>query len=431
MKHKVAVLLSTCTFLLSASFAHGYKATFTPRISVNEEYTGNVFFTAENQQSDFITVVSPGFTLEASERTKGVSLTYDAGLSFYHRNTENDTLRHNARLAAWTDLSKTTKLNFYNSFQRTEEPFSEYFVTEATPDVDPTRRTGRQPYNRNTAGANVDYQISKYDSISMGYVYSILDNEDPTLEDSTSHNPSINYSHRFGPLFNLETSLAYEKGEFEISDDFDRWYGSIRLTRKLGEHLDGFVQYIHTQMDYKGETENYRIYDPSIGITYMIAEDTSLTLGVGYPVQERAVSKDESGFLINSDISKVWRLKRGTININFSSGYDQSYFRAENLGIHLFGEAGGSANYSFTKSLSGNIFVSTRESDYFNIDRRDRTGRAGLGFTYKPLTVKWLSLGLDYSYRIFNSTTDANDTEEDRVLFNISISPSQPIRLNQ
>jgi len=428
--HKVAVLLAVCT-LLSASLAHGYKATITPRLSVKGGYSSNVFFTNENQEADRNTVVTPGFTLEASERTKGVSLSYDLGFSFYKQYTQLDTLRHDARLAAWTDWGRTTKLDFYNSFQRTEEPGAEYLATGTTPEVDPTLRTGRQPYNRNTTGINLTHQIGKYDSISLGYTYRILDNEDPNVEDSTRHSPSINYSHRFGPLFNLDFEFTYEKGEFEISDDLDRYYGLARLNRNLGKHLTGFVQYSQTKAYFTGETENYWIYDPSIGITYIVGEDTSITLGIGHPIQDREVSEDESGFLINSNINHVWRFKRGSINVNGASGYDYSYGTAENLGINLFGRASCSASYSFTRSLSGNIFVSAGESDYFNIDRRDRNGRAGLGFTYKPLTVKWLSLGFDYSYRIFNSTTDINDYDEDRVQFNILISPSHPIRLNQ
>ena len=434
-KQKVAILLTTCTVLLSASFVHGYQATFTPRISINENYTGNVFFTNEDQESDFITVVSPGFTLEASERSKGVSISYDAGFSYYNKNNQNNTVRHNARLAGWTNLSKITRLEFYDTFQRTEEPFADTAETdleEIAAAEDTTRRTGRQPYYTNDLGFNLTHQIGKSDSLTLGYVYSILENEDPTVEDNASHNPSIGFSHRFSPYLDIGTNFAYTKGEFDTSDNFDQWEGSLRLNKRFTEHLGGFLNYSHTIMDFKGESEDYQIYDPSIGINYTITEETTFSLGVGYFVQDRELSEDEANFSINGDIGLAWQLRRGSINLSVSSGYDQSYFGAENLGYYTFSGIQGAVNYGLSKSLTGNISASYRENDYANLtpNRKDRIGQAGFGLTFNPLTITWLSIGLHYSYRTHNSTLDANDFVEDSVQFNISISPSQPIRLN-
>jgi len=435
LKTIIAILLAASTTLLCGSFAHGYQATFTPKISIKENYTGNVFFTNENQKSDFITVVSPGFTLEASERDKGVSISYDAGFSFYSSHAENDTLRHNARLAGWTDLSKVTKLEFYDIFQRTEEPAAdtaETDIEEIAAEEDTTRRTGRQPYYTNAAGFNLTHQIGKSDSLNLGYVYSILENEDPAVEDNAKHNPSVGFSHRFSPYLDIGTNFAYTKGEFDTSDNFDQWEGSLKLTKRFTEHLGGFIQYAHTLMDFKGDSENYQIYDPSIGINYTIAEGTSLSLGVGYFVQDRKESEDESDLSLNGDIGIAWQLKRGSVKITASSGYDQSYFGSENLGFNTYMGVQGAGSYGLTKSLSGNISASYKENDYVNLTtgRKDRISSAGIGFTFKPLTIKWLSIGLDYSYRNHNSTIDADDFDEDSVQFNISISPSQPIRLN-
>lgn len=430
MKFRIAFLLIACTFILSISSTHGYQATFTPRISVNEEYTDNVFFTNTNQKDDFITVVSPGCTLEASKSNMGVSFSYDAGFSFYSNHSGNDALRHNARLTGWTDLSQITRLEFYDRYNRTEETYTA--AEEITADQDQTRRTGRQPYYTNDLGLNLIRQIGRSSSLNLGYAYRILENQDPTLEDNVRHNSSIGFSHRFSPYLNIDLDFAYTKGEFDISDNFDNWEGSLRLNKRFTEHLGGFIQYAHTLMDFQGESEDYQIYDPSIGINYTIMEETTFSLGVGYFVQDREMSEDDATFSINGDIGKTWQLRRGSIDFSVSSGYDYSYFGAENLGYHTYTGLRGTGRYALNRSLNGNISASYRENDYSDLtpSRKDKISRVSLGFNLRPPTVNWLSIGLDYSYRIHNSTLDANDFNENRVQFNISISPSQPIRLN-
>ena len=47
MKSKI-FLVAVCTFFLTTSISFGYTATFIPRLSVNGEYTDNLFLTEED-----------------------------------------------------------------------------------------------------------------------------------------------------------------------------------------------------------------------------------------------------------------------------------------------------------------------------------------------------------------------------------------------
>ena len=425
MRLKIYFLAAIYTLLPAISDAE-YKIVFTPSISITGEYTDNVNLSDDDEESDYITIISPGFDLEISKTIRGVIISYEPGYSIYEKNASYNTWRHSAQFFGWTDISKKTKIELNDSFRYSEEPISE---------EDTTIREGREPYYTNSAGINLTHQLGKSDSISMGYTYSILENEDPDIEDNARHNPSMTYVHKFNPYLSLDTNVSYTRGEFEVSDDFDNWNGSLTLANKFTKYLDGFIQYSHTIMDYKGNTEDYIIYDPSIGINYIIAEDTFLSLNVGYFIQDREKSDDESGLTLSGNLGKTWRFKRGSINLTGASGYEESYFGAESLGFDIFYQAKGTATYAFTRYISGNINGSYRSDTYVNVDpeREDRTKNAGLGLTFRS-PIKWLpvSIGLSYLYHSVDSSLNENDYEDQRVQLNVSISKtlSKPIRLN-
>ena len=433
----VVLLIAVYGFYCPVVVFAGYKATFTPKISIREEYTGNVFFTSEDTEDDFVTVVSPGFDVEISGKRKGITISYTPEASFYSNNSENDTLRHNASINGWVDISRNTRLEIYNTFRRTEEPFTrpeEALTVEQPPaEVDTTRRRRLEPYYTNTTGFNLAQQIGKTDSVTIGYAYSILENEDSDVQDNARHNPSIAFSHQFSPYMDIGLSADYMRGEFSgESDDFDSFRGGFTLNRNFTKHFSGNVRYTHTIMDFKGETEDYQIYDPSIGFGYVFGENASVSLNIGYFIQDRRNSEDETGLSVNGNVGKTWQFKRGAINISGSSGYGESYFGAENLGFNTYYQVAGVGNYMFTKSLNGRLFGSYRENKYVNLvdDRTDKVSIAGVEVTYSPLTVKWLNFSLTYTYRQMDSTEDENDFEEDRVQLNISMTPSRVIQLN-
>ena len=431
MKFKTYFLVAIYTILLPAISYAEYKAVFTPKISINGEYTNNVNLSDDTEESDYIATISPGFDFEISKIIRGFKISYQPGYSNYSKHSKYNTWRQNAQFSGWADISTKTKLKLNNSFHRSEEPILE---------EDTTIRKDREPYYTNTASINLTHQLGKYDSISMGYVYSILENEDPDIEDNAKHNPSIGFSHRFSPYLDLDARVSYTKGEFDIddktveSDDFDHWNGSLQLTNKFTKYLDGFVNYAHTHMDFKGESEDYQIYNPSIGMSYTIDEGTSLSLNVGYYYRDREKSKDNSGISVNGNIGKTWRLKRGSINLTGSSGFGESYFGAESLGFNTYYQGQGTANYRLTRYLSGDISASYRTTEYLDIDpeREDRDTNAGLGLTFNSPARWWLpiSVRLGYSYHSVDSSLSENDYEDQRVQLNISIPFAKPIRLN-
>ena len=445
MRHIILFIVSGFILIFSSSPVLGAQFTFSPRLSITEEYTDNLFLTEDdnNKEEEFITIISAGFTAAITGKNSGLEISYDPAYSIYDEFTEFNAWRHDADLFAWIDLTKNSRIELRDTFLRTEDPYTEedYYEREESEEAevleeDPTIRTSREPYYRNIASLKYINRFGVNDSFFIAYTHELLENEDVTLEDNDRHTPSAGLINWFTPQWGLESEISYTKTEYDRepeytgspSEDFERYYGTIKLIRKFTRHLDGFIAHTHTYTDFEGREVDYQIYNPSVGIEYIILENISLSLEVGYFVKDtKDIGDDDTGWTGNGELIKT--LKRGSISLTGSVGYYETFYGAENLGISQFYAAGSRFEYELVQDLTLNIFGSYRHDRYIDIipERRDRAaiGGIGLSYTYR----EWLSLSLEYSHRIVNSTIDENDYRENRVVFRIEIEPPQPYRL--
>ncbi len=428
-KLSASIICAAIFFMLCATIpAEAYTLKCLPRFSISETYTNNLYFEDDAvRDHDYITTVSPGITAGIDFKSMGFEFSYDPEYSNYARHEGNNTMRQNAGFSGWAAISRSTRLNLMDSFVRTEDPVT------TREDYEYIRRT-RHLYHSNDATIELVSRFSPDDSFTLGYTHGLLANDDPNVEDNSSHNPYANLVYWFIPnTWGIEADSSYMKGVFEGEpDDFDHYSGDIRLMRRFDRHLDFFIEYSHSLMEYEGETENYNIYNPSAGVRWQISEDSNFTIDVGYFVQDMEVSDDNAGLTADGDLGTTWRVKGGSISITGSSGYRESYLDAENLGFSLYYGAECHAEYHFSRHFFSNGFASYNVDDYTNTDsesgadREDRNTRAGIGIT--ALITKWCSINLEYTYRFLDSTDIEVEYQENRTTFRIDIVPPHPFR---
>lgn len=440
MKFKIYFCVAISAVLFTASSVFAFQATFLPRISLAEEYTDNLYLSEDNEEDEFITTISLGFTTELLWQHGGIELSYDPARVLYHEFSENNTWRHAALFYGWANLTRNNKLEVRDDFLKTEDPLGV--------EADPTLRTTREPYWTNTSSVRFTNQFGENDSFYLEYAYGILENEDKTLEDNTRHIPSAGLTYWFTPQWGSEIILSYTNAEYDRedefyndptavpSDDFGQTNGSIRLIKRFSRQLEGYLAYTHIYVDFEKTKEDYQIYNPSIGFDYSIAQDKRIALEVGYFFQDNDKRvgdiDDESGMTADAVFEKTFQ--RGSVSLTGAGGYDEAFFGAENLGLSRFYEAGLEAEYNLTRRVTGDIFGSYRQDKYEDEDpvRRDKTTRGGVGLTYEY--ERWLSsninfsIRVEYSYRNFDSNIDINDYVENRGLLTITLTRSQPYR---
>ena len=453
MEHKSYILILIAILLFSASSEESFQATFTPRLSISEEFTDNLFLSHINPETEYITNISPAFSLGLLGKTSGLDLSYNPSYAYYNEYDEKNAWRHTAVLSGWAQLTRYTRIQLRDYFIHTDDPLPEEDIalrrttgpdisiqtedplseedttssgtTEPDYPIDSTERRGRSPYTRNVADINFTQQFGESDSFRLGYTNIFLENEDPTLEDNTTNEPSAGITYWFLPQWGIDIDISYTRGEWEVSDDIDRFYGTVRFLRQFTRHLDGYVRYSHTMVEYDGVTEDDRTYNPSIGIDYLIEKDISFKLDVGYFINDFDLRPDQSGMTGEAILTK--RFRRGSINFSALGGYDYAlYGTTQRNGFEKFAEGSISATYNFTRYVSGNINGAYRYSDYVDQGYQNDRAGGGVGLTITPLS--WMSIGLRYSYRMLESTIDTNEYQENRALLSITLAPSVPYR---
>ncbi len=246
--------------------------------------------------------------------------------------------------------------------------------------------------------------------------------------DEESINPTFAIMYRF-PLYksDLNMSLSYMEGRFsDPTKDFDNLYGTIKLNKKFTNKLSGFVQYSHTVAKFsEGRTENYSIYDPTVGITYLLGGEIPLTVGIGYFIRDKEISENEGAVSFKSNIGKAWTFGKTTLNLSANSGYDQSYFGAQQLGFGIFYDIKSALRHSFSKDTMGDISAAYRKDKYLDekAARNDENREAGAGITWF-LFQKWASVRLGYTFRDVISTLSENSYTENR--FSITFTAADP-----
>jgi hypothetical protein len=411
---------------------------------VRGEYTDNVFASGRRERDEYIVTASVGFTARLFGKNSGIEASYDPAYQWYEDFDENDGWIHDARVYAYSDLTKRTRLRFFNQFFLSRDPLGEdeYFRDdEVLVEGDPTKRTDRNKFYRNTANARITHQFGADDIVYAGFLHSILRNDSPDEEDNDRYEPSVGLNYWFGPKFGIQTRGVYTRGEFDQdsdftgnpTDDFDNYAGRLRMIlNTTRRHFSLFAQYNQIYRDYEGDSDDsYLVYAPSAGFQYLVDQGLRLRLGAGYFYQELDNDDNNDGIFINGEVDKRWNYRRGSINLNGTSGVDQQNFGARNLGLERFAQARAAANYSFFRTLSGNVSGRIRYSDVVNSNesQEDTSGelrtQANAGMSWLP--YRWMTWSLEYRYTKYAADGDLN-YDENRVGLTLTLRPDQPWR---
>lgn len=415
----------------------GYRSTILPRIAISGEYTDNAEQDSTDPQSDVITTVSPGVTYALTGETRALTLSYDPSLAYHAEREESLSTRHAATMSAYDQLTRASRLEFRDTFTRTDDPTPTREPTfvrtdEPAPPVDTTIRRGTEPYFTNFANARFLHRFGPTDSFFLAYTYSLLQNEDPTIEDNTRHIPEAGLTYFFNTRYGIETAARYSRGDFygeePVSDSINEIYMRSRFIRRFSPHFDIFVQYALTDMSFEGTDPDYRIHDGSVGLEYSPSETFSVSLSGGYFYRTIDDGDPSSGYVVRGDMAK--RFARGALRLSGGIGYDQAFYGAENLGFTEFREITLAGTYNFTRHLAGEASIAYRNSKYTDVaDREDNTTTFLAGLTYR--LRPWLLTALRFVHNTVDSSQEDEGYDENRVSLTVTMAPATPLLLGR
>jgi len=406
---------------LCLSFRADTRVEITPRISVSEVYDDNIYLDATNEESDYLTTVSPGINLTMSSQRTSLSLDYSPTWVWYDENDQNDTVRHAGTVDFAQQVTQHVRFNLTDTYVRSEEPL------ETAEEIESARST-RNTYQRNTGTASATYQFGPENTFDLGFRHSYLENEDPALDDGTVQNPFANMTYWFDMKNGFDLNYGYTTASFSRDDglapedDYDGNEAGIRYIHRFSRQTRVSAGYDFTNRSFEGATEDYKVHEVSVDLGYELSSDLSLNFGIGRFWQHNDISENETGYTYDALLEK--RFSRGSFTVGGSGGWDEAYLEAERRGFTRFWSANTSIEYRLLERLSCYAGASLRH-DKDSANREWETIRANGGLRLGFL--RWFSAALDYSYAERDDDINTEDYKVNRVM--LTLTATKPERL--
>ena len=434
-------LVILVTFFLTSNILAA-QFNFTPSISVEEEYSDNIFLAPDGfKEDDWITRTRLGLTTQLIGRTAGLELIYNPWYEWFKDYDEFNGWNHDGLARLWNDFSPNTHLELTNAYLQTRDALASGIST--APDdplvppsigVDQTRR-GRSEYRTNVSTIRLDHQFGSEDTVYAEYRYSILRGlESPNFtDDNNIWRPSLGGTYWFTNFWGMASDLSYSNQKYDVADDREQWNGRLRLNRRIDRHLDIYAQYQHTILDYtEGLSTDYDVYQPSVGLNYQYDQNTRIDIGFGWYFinNDSPLREDDNDFILTATADKVWPFRSGLFGITLLSGYTIEDQGEQDLGLNIYYEASARTEFAFTPRFSATATLGYRYDDYPRAELgqpdnyKTLTGTAGLEYQ----ALRWMFFNLDYRYRDRSSDIDFDEYTENRVSFTITLRPDQPFR---
>ena len=406
------VVFLSMTLPNNDGFAETAQFQWSTRISASEEYDSNIHLQEDNEEDDWITLIGPGLTLTLKTEKTEASLDYDVRYAAYARNDQNDGFRHSLTLSGFRGIpiAEHVTLDLDESLHISEEPI------EVSEGVTSERHT-RDRYYRNTAGGRINYHFGEEDFFYAGFYHIILENEDPSVEDSQMYRPTAGIHYWFNIRNGVILNHSHTRGEFDVSEDFDRDLSAVTLIHRFSPRTQANLAYSYDSFDYDGIKEDYVVHSSSLGVSHQISEHISGSVSGGQYVKDGERSDDVSGF--NGNLEGTFGFERWTLTLSGVSGYRQQFFEADNLGFSEYRRGSVTVSYQPLERLTTSLGAFYQWDDYVETvpEREDDTWSTNAGLTYR--VFDWLSTSLRFAYRDRDSNIDQNDYQDYRTTFTL------------
>ena len=403
-----------------------YKIEVTPSISIKGEYDDNVTLLNKNPISDYTTTVSPGLKINASSGSNGLDLDYEFGWVKYHKRTRNDYTQHRGNLKFWQKIGRHLTFELTDSYIKSNDYLAAIDQFPVTQRVAHTL----EAYQRNDARAALDFQFGPQNHFVVGYIYNILDNDDPSLEDAREQGPFATLSYWFTQKNGLDLSYenvryVYDQPDYYIDwRDLDAHNMRGAYVHQFGVRTGASVYYslsIRKSIDFPIQ---YEIHNAGASFDHSFSPSTSLSLSLGYYRPTGNTSLPGTPALdpgVTSTIRLEKTFQRGSVGLGASTGWDDGLMEIVPRGFTKFGTVVGSVDYQPVEKINVFANASYRKNSYANeeIDIRlnqatgdeTYTGRCGVDWTF----YRWFSLGLLYTYTNRISSDPDNEFVNNRI----------------
>jgi hypothetical protein len=281
-----ALLSGTVIAFPVAATAQG-RWIFTPSLTLEERYDNNVFGTAHDHQSDFITRITPGVALSYEGETLTLAAAFSATGEIYADDSELNNFgeNRNGTFTLGYRPDERLTLRVAANYSRTNDP-SSFVATGLAPVAAPlgapfvpTVELERREASQYSFLAGADYRVDPRWTVRGSYLFALVDEKEGI--DSRSHTGSV------GTIYDLsrvDQVFVDARAAYFDADDTDtsaallpgwarQWTPDLRTSLAVGPRV--------TDGDWAGAVDALVSYSPARNWSATLAYSLGTGLAVG------------------------------------------------------------------------------------------------------------------------------------------------------
>jgi hypothetical protein len=416
----IIILLSTLVLFFCQIAYAKYQTEITPAVSIGLLYDDNIDLKRLNKKSDWVATISPSISLNMTSPKNSFLFRYAPTMVRDINNDEDDAIRHSGSFSFGEDITQHLRFDMNDTLLVSDEPIEE---TEGVYSVRQTRNL----YKRSSGGASMGYEFGPENQFNLGYNYSLLKNDDITLDDNVSFDPFIRLTYWFdlknGIKFDYQHTLANFSRDDNGTpgDDYSGNNAGIRYVYRFNPYSSFLLDYNLSTMAFYGRTNDYKTYDGSVGLSHSFSGDTSLSVSAGYYKSIEDFSRVTDGYSYSVSLDKGF--DRGSINLGGNGGWRGSYLETERRGFTKYWGMNADFNYQVTDALSNYSSISyVRDKDETGRGTKTFTVRYGWGWSF----LRWYSISIDDTFNTRDDDIITGDYNVNRAT--VTFTASRPFR---
>lgn len=349
---------------------------FTPTLEVSERHDDNFRAVEDNEESSWITSVTPTFVLGAEGRKSAYQLSYSAVSDTFHSSHKDNNTDHHVNADAGYEFDSRNRLKLNAGFHKIED----------------------------TASEDQNVENDKYTTSNVGGVYS--------FGAQTARN-QIDFGANY-------QELRYQNSD-HLNADKERDTTALNtiLYHAVAPKTRALVEARHTDYDYVSNTRlNSNNVALLAGLTWDATAKTTGTVKFGGEKKRFDDSSidDESGGMW--EVGVKWSPRTySTFGLNTRRALDEGDNGASSIESQ---STTLSWDHEWMDRLSSTVSYTYTDQDYQDITRTDKIDTFGVGLTYEMR--RWLDLGVGYKYS--ENDSDAVGESYERNIFSISATAS-------
>jgi hypothetical protein len=364
------------------------RFTFTPSLTLAEQWTDNFFLVEKGRTDNFRTSLTLGLALLMNlSNTQGSLSTGLSGVYDTAPDDENFNFFPTFTASILHTFTPRLTLTISDSFRRDDDPFL----------ADPNGlRTTRDTFLQNTFSISLNWLVDVYQL--QFYYRNVLFMPD-TGSNTISNIIGGNVSMPLGALNTLTGGYEFTFREGETTNDevSQRLYGAFN--RQIGTYTYvGVSSSFSWIMNNNDNGNDSRIWNISLTGSHGIPSGFSVSARVGYSLfdSERA----DPSHLFSTSVNASYRFARGVISAGFFQDFRQTADEGEDFGIVATRAVFANASYSFTPFITGTIHAtySRNEPVQGGGSTTSPTSYLTAGANIGWQITNWLSASLAYLY---------------------------------